>query len=171
MLCVTLLSILSLSAPLSRFLFAGGSTESLMEIAITYNLIKLSFAGILIASGIFLRSKCEFIHFLGYLILLTLWFLSGRTIGIMYYPDGIVKTGWHYIRTNEFGLCEDGVNCELQVNKLTKIEKLPFWRIRITNSNTNEVLFTGPFIWNQTVHIFEANSPIRTHHPMHDETH
>ena len=87
--------------------------------------------------------------FLG--ITVALWFLSGRMISIIFWPDGRVTTGWFSASTETFHLCDNKSDCEATIAYHTKTENLFFWRIRVRNENIDKVIFVGPFIWNKTL--------------------
>jgi hypothetical protein len=103
------------------------------------------------------RGKVLFV-FLGFLFIL--WFLSGRTIGALVDPDGKIVVGWFYIETGEFYVCNRKTDCESVFYHRTKIESLPFWRIKINNVNIDKAIFVGPFIWTKTLNIFSDKSNI-----------
>ena len=86
-------------------------------------------------------------------LVMALWFVSGRTTAMLVTEDEIAA-GWFYIPTTRFTLCNPAEDCEITHYNKTKVEVLPFWRIRITNSTVNETLFIGPFAWNETKKLF-----------------
>lgn len=140
----------------NTFFFAGGSIASLMDLAAMPVIIPTS---LLIVFGLLLyfywrkNSKVKLVN-LG--IVMLLWFLSGRTVGMIVYPDGEVVTGWFYIQTGRFYICDQKTDCETTIGYHTKTESLPFWGIRIKNRNTDKLVFTGPFLWNRTAKLFNA---------------
>ena len=89
------------------------------------------------------------------LLVLILWLLSGRVVAFKAFPDGRVITGWYYIETNSFKLCEENDDCESVLFKETKVKELPLWCISINNKLTNKVVFIGPFTWNSCYKAFE----------------
>lgn len=91
------------------------------------------------------------------LVVLILWLLSGRVVAFKAFPDGRIISGWYYIETNKFNLCENDVDCETIISKESTISKLPLWRIRINNKYNNTVIFVGPFTWYSCYKVFENN--------------
>jgi hypothetical protein len=90
------------------------------------------------------------------LIMLLLWLLSGRVVAFKAFPDGRIITGWYYIETNKFNLCENDIDCEGIISKETTISKLPLWRISINSKYTNNIIFVGPFTWDSCYKVFES---------------
>jgi hypothetical protein len=86
-------------------------------------------------------------------LLMLLWLLSGRTTAMLVTEDEIA-TGWFYIPTTRFTLCNPNEDCEVTHYNKTKVQALSFWRIRITNSTVDETLFIGPFAWAETKKLF-----------------
>jgi hypothetical protein len=86
-------------------------------------------------------------------LLMLLWLLSGRTTAMLVTEDEIA-TGWFYIPTTRFTLCNPNEDCEVTHYNKTKVQTLPFWRIRITNNTIDETLFIGPFSWTETKKLF-----------------
>ncbi|MDH7463880.1 hypothetical protein QEG73_21440 [Chitinophagaceae bacterium 26-R-25] len=94
---------------------------------------------------------------LALLLVLVLWFLSGRVTAFKAFPDGRVITGWYYIETNSFRLCNENEDCESVLFKETKVKKLPLWCISIKNMTTKKLIFIGPFSWNSCIKSFEEH--------------
>lgn len=141
--------------------FAGVSsadyTMHLASIHVAWSTALLILFGALLFYFLKKRGKVLAI-FLG--LLFILWFLSGRTIGALVDPDGKIVVGWFYIETGEFYVCNRKTDCESVFYYQTKIERLPFWRIKIKNVNIDKVIFVGPFIWNKTLNIFSDKSNV-----------
>lgn len=127
------------------------SMESLAATNVTLPTLLLILFGLLLYYYFKVPKKTKLL-FLG--VIMLLWILSGRVISIIIWPDGRITTGWFYIPTERFYLCNDKSNCETLVAYHTKIETLPFWRVRIKNENTDEIIFVGPFLWNKAKKVF-----------------
>ena len=95
-------------------------------------------------------------------VVMILWFLSGRTVGIIPWPDGRVNTGWFYIPTERFYLCNGKTDCDAVIDYHTKTETLPFWRVRIKNESIDKTIFVGPFLWSSATKFFKDKIEIKT---------
>jgi hypothetical protein len=84
-------------------------------------------------------------------ILILFWFISGRTIAFKYFPNGRIITGWFYYKTNEFFLCKKGDDYEKVISQETKLLRLSFWRLHISNKNISKEIFIGPFAWDRAI--------------------
>lgn len=129
----------------------GGSMDSMEEMAIingAWLAIILVIFGFLLFYYLYKPGKVKLI-FLGAIVVI--WFLSGRMISIVFWPDGRMTTGWFGISTDTFYLCTGKTDCETTIAYHTKTENLFFWRIRLKNENVDKVIFVGPFIWNKTL--------------------
>lgn len=89
------------------------------------------------------------------LLLFCLWLLNGRVMAFKAFPEGRVIAGWYYVETKRFNLCPTGFDCESIIFKESKVDKLSFWRIRISNKQVDEIIFVGPFTWNECIGVFE----------------
>ena len=81
----------------------------------------------------------------------SLWVLSGRMICI--WPDGRLSAGWYCIETERFYLCEKQSDCETVMAQQTKLQKLFFWRVRVKNTTTDQIIFVGPMLWNNAIKV------------------
>ena len=83
------------------------------------------------------------------------WVLSGRVIGYNSCQNEIV-CGWHnFIPTKEIKL-GNALPSPLD-NKNVQINKLPFWRLQVTNEKISTTIFVSPFIWNETLEVFKES--------------
>ena len=147
------ITIIGFNESLCSFNFSNGS-DSVMDLSVSNIWIKVLLIVIL---GMLLlkylqKKNYKFLSLI--FIILPIWILSGRTVGI--FPDGRLNIGWFYIKTDRINLCHPNDDCEKIFYNNTKIEELPFWRIKIENKNINQIIFVGPFIWNQTRKMFET---------------
>ncbi len=129
----------------------GGSINSMEDIVAingAWLAIIVVIFGFLLFYSLYKPSNVKLI-FLG--VIIVIWFLSGRMISIIFWPDGRVTTGWFGIPTDTFYLCTGKTDCETTIAYHTKTENLFFWRIRLKNENVDKVIFVGPFIWNKTL--------------------
>lgn len=144
--------------PASKFYFAGVSVDYMMDI-IDANIIStllLLLVGLLGYN--YLRKPQKVKLFLLYIGMLG-WFLSGRIVATIIYPDGRVSCGWFYIETERFYLCNATTDCETTISYKTKVEPLPFGRIRITNEFIDKTIFVNPFAWKATLKMFNNKFP------------
>jgi hypothetical protein len=143
---MTLLTAVSLFPSFNRFFFAGGSTESLMELVTSNFYIQ---AILLLACGYLgyrLLKNFDVKILILLICIFLMWVMSGRTIGV--FSDGKIKTGWFYFATNELNLCvDDKADCQTVTDYQTKIEKKFFWFVEIKNTQVNKNIFIGAVIW------------------------
>ena len=83
---------------------------------------------------------------LALLLVLVLWIFSGRVVAFKAFPDGRIITGWYYIETDKFNLCENDIDCEGVIAKEFKVTNLPLWRINIKTNTFDKTVFVGPFV-------------------------
>lgn len=150
------LSILGLFENFSGFIFAKGSTSTMVKIATSSWQLKMCLALLLpILLTIFLKFKKK-MYLLLFSLILIIWIIAGRTVGFVTFPDGKIITGWFHIGMNDFNLCDHSIDCETQIDYKTSINKLPFWRIQIKNDLVDKTIFIGPIVWNKTVQVLDG---------------
>jgi hypothetical protein len=134
----------------NRFVFAGGSTESLMTI-VSSNGVLSTFSFVAFFLLLFFGAKIRpLVKGIAMLLLFILWLMSGRTIGTKLYPDGRLSMGWFYIETERLNVCKnDTTDCERITHYQTFVKKLPFWRLRIKNEDISRTIFIGPVVWSK----------------------
>lgn len=155
--CVVFLSMALLTAlcyhPLAKLLLISTSADYMVHCAVAqlvWPTVFLILTGILMVTYNKKPSKVKLVALVAVILL---WGLSGRTAAMRVTEDEIA-TGWFYIPTTRFTLCNPNEDCEITHYNKTKVEVLPFWRIRITNSTIDETLFIGPFAWTPTKKLF-----------------
>jgi hypothetical protein len=130
----------------SKYFFAGGSIDSLMEFASSNMLLQIF---LLVANGFALFRLIRGINFkklMLFILILALWITSGRVIGI--FPDGTIKTGWFYFETNEYDVCIDNkTDCQTIAAYQTSAEPKFPWCVLISNKQVRHNIFLGPLIW------------------------
>ncbi|THU30781.1 hypothetical protein FAM09_29720 [Niastella caeni] len=139
-----------------KILFTRESAAYLSNISDVNHMASVLFCiGYLFVTVLVFR-KFSALKVLTLLLVLILWLLCGRVVAFKAFPDGRVITGWYYIETNKFNLCENDVDCEGIISKETTISKLPLWRIRINSKYTKKIIFVGPFTSHNCYKVFES---------------
>ncbi|WP_123867224.1 hypothetical protein [Flavobacterium oreochromis] len=134
--------------------FVGGTTYVFFEIISASILVKSIFLAILIVT-LFLWLKCKKRKYVLILIpVFILWLQSGRTIAFNS-QDGQIVTGWFFFKTNMIEICEENQDCEKKFYKEVTLEKLPLWRIKFKNADKENVVFIGPFVWDNYLKLLE----------------
>lgn len=138
-----------LDTSLSRFVFAG-SGEYMTRIV----------SGTVVGQGLFLLgagyglyrvAQRPTLGWVGLTVLLALgWGLSGRKVGVALWDEGRVYAGWFSIQTRQFTLCGPTQDCEITITR-TSVTPLPFWRVRLANTQGEHSLFIGPLAWDPTL--------------------
>jgi hypothetical protein len=132
----------------------GGSLDSIMSMAALPPIYATVFLLVFVILIILYLKKPTNIKLVLLSLIMILWFLSGRMIGII--PlDGRLSTGWFYIETGRHTLCDYKTDCETTIYYQTQTESLFFWRIRVSNKNIDETIFVGPFLWNRAQKLFK----------------
>lgn len=155
-LLMLLLTGLRLWPSTGNFIFAGGS-DMLMSIVASNFFISITFAVIFFITVFFYKKKKRPLVTSLLTVIFLLWFLSGRMIAL--FPDGRLLSGWFYIQTNRTDICRTDIDCEKVFYYDTKFEKLSFWKLRIVNKEANATIFTGPFVWRNTIKLFVKEFP------------
>lgn len=126
----------------SMFLFSGGSVGSTMKYFGTSKWIVLFLYICIVFSILFYRKRLKQMFFC-FMIFFSLWFLSGRVIGVHY--SGEIISGWFYLQTNKVSLWKlDKCSEDLILNTSAE-DKFPF-RLKFSNVCTVNEIFIGPFI-------------------------
>lgn len=149
MILITLFGCFSSYASL---LFAGGS-DVLMELVQGNLRLQILFVVLFCGSVIITKWRDGYKRYLFLGLLFLLWFLSGRTISL--FPDGKIRTGWFYFKTWDTNICKEEKDCEKVFYYETHVKKLPLWFLRVTNKDTNAVIFVGPVVWSETLSLFK----------------
>lgn len=152
---MALFSIIGFNLGFGRAFFAGGS-DVLMELVASslYVKIILLFSFVLVVVA-FRKTKNRALYYSVLFILFSAWLLSGRTVGLFAY--GRLSTGWFYFESNRTYLCKDWLDPEVVLNRETVYEKESFWRYRISNNQTEKVIFVGPFITKEVDSLLHSN--------------
>jgi hypothetical protein len=146
-----------LFASTGNFIFAAGS-DSLMTIVSSHLLISISLAVSFFLALLTYKKKRRALFTSLLTLIFLLWLFSGRMIA--FFPDGRLISGWFYIPTNRIDICKTDIDCEKLFYYYTKIEARSFWRLRITNTETNTTVFIEPFIWKNAIKLFEKEFPV-----------
>jgi len=152
---VSLVSIYQFYNEINKFIFVGGSMSSIAEMlkADTYISLSLSFICIFTCL-LYLKHNKSILAFYS-IVFLLMWFLNGRTVGFVAFPDGKIITGWFMIPTSEFLLCNHTIDCETSMTQQTTVKKDYLWKIYIQNSSTQKEIFLGPFLWTKGYEFFK----------------
>jgi hypothetical protein len=139
-----------LDTPLNRFAFSGTSGDYMMSIisgsAVVQGLLLLG-----MGYGIYRIAQRPTFSWTVLVVLIALgWGLSGRKIGVAFWDEGRVTTGWFCIRTDQFILCSPTEDCETTL-LYTSVIPLPFWRVRLANAYVQRNFFIGPVTWYPTL--------------------
>jgi hypothetical protein len=131
----------------SVHLFAGGSIESLMTLCPPSFILCTSLFVLFLLSKLIYTYRAKLGTAL-FFVALTLWFFSGRTIGVVF--DGRIKTGWFYIPAREFDLCYGSVNCDY-ILKQTIVTKENLFFIKVKNEKVEYHIYVGPITRAKTI--------------------
>jgi hypothetical protein len=143
----------------ARFLFAGGSTESMMTIAAPSAIVSTVFLALCVVLYLLRKRMSRSIRWPLLGIAVILWFISGRTIGLAAFPDGRVSTGWFFIETNRFNLCQASEDCETVIGSEMQTAPSSLWRLDLSTGHVSETIFVGPFLWGQSKTLFRVGCP------------
>ncbi len=139
----------------------GGSLQSMevvSESGIVFPLFSISLFGLL---SYWCYKKFNAAKLFLLAIVFSCWFLSGRIVSILVWPEVIVNTGWFIMQDEKINLCENQPDCETALMKGTSVTSLNLWRIRIKNDKVNKVALVGPFIWNKTRDTFSKEIHVK----------
>ena len=144
-----LLTVLGLDIPFNRFVFARTSAEYMMTI--------VSGLAVLQVLLLFGGGYCLFRAVRGpfpqwgvlFVALAVAWALSGRKVGVLF-SEGRVYAGWFQVQTTQFSLCVPQDDCEATIYRVT-VTPLSYWRVRLSTTHSQRVLFVGPVNWHRTL--------------------
>jgi hypothetical protein len=139
--------------PLAKIMLISISAEYMVHTAVPWVVLPTLFLLLFGGLSVYYFKKPSKLKLAALSLLMLLWLLSGRTTAMLVTEDEIA-TGWFYIPTTRFTLCNPNEDCEVTHYNKTKVQALSFWRIRITNSTVDETLFIGPFAWAETKKLF-----------------
>jgi hypothetical protein len=142
-LLMAVFSYLTYDNDLGNILFSGGSTSSTMK-SFGPNFKITLFLNFLIIILTFLFKKREKILTMLFVIFFSLWFISGRTIGIQW--TGEIYTGWFYLKYDKIILCPSSNGCSEILEETSIIDK-PLYRLLFANKFINEEIFVGPLLY------------------------
>lgn len=128
---------------LGSVLFSGGSISSTMKIFGPDFKITLFLNFIIIILTLLFRKRKKILTPL-FIFFFSLWFISGRTIGIQW--TGEIYTGWFYLKSNKIILCPSPNGCS-DILKETSITDKPLYRLLLENKFINEEIFVGPLLY------------------------
>jgi len=135
-------------------LFAGGTTYVFFKFISASIIVKSILATIFIISILvclkYRKSKYVVISILVFI----LWLQSGRTIAFNS-QNGQIITGWFFFRADKIEICQENQDCENILYNQVTFEKMFLWRMKIKNSNKENIIFVGPFIWNDYIDVLE----------------
>jgi hypothetical protein len=134
-----------------KILFTRESADYLSSISEVNHVFSVLFFIVYICVGVLIIRKSNYKKILILSLALILWLISGRVVAIKAFSDGRIITGWYYVETDKFNLCESDFDCETITSQETTIIKLPMWRVRINSKHINKVVFIGPFTWNSCI--------------------
>lgn len=136
--CMTILTYLVLDSKNSALFFHGGSVGSTMKVfGPSFWLVLLFFTTTIVSTFLF-RKNLKFL-LVSFLVLFTLWFLSGRTIGVQW--NGEVTTGWFYLSINKIILTDD--DCTKEMMECMTAKKSPVLQLKLTSGLNEEKFFVG----------------------------
>ncbi|PTD14290.1 hypothetical protein [Flavobacterium columnare] len=137
-----------------KLLFTYESTEYLSDISNVNVFFSVLFLIVYLFMLIYFWKRLKLVlPFLFFVVIL--WLFSGRTLAFKYHPTGRVITGWYYIETDMFNLCEENQDYESILANETVINELSFWRLNLKNKDTDKTIFIGPFVWNENIKILK----------------
>jgi hypothetical protein len=135
-------------------LFAGGTTYVFFQFTSASIIVKSILATIFIISLLvwlkYRKSKYVVISILVFI----LWSQSGRTIAFNS-QNGQIITGWFFFRADKIEICQKNQDCESILYNQVTFEKMFLWRVKIKNSNKENIIFVGPFIWKDYIDVLE----------------
>lgn len=133
-----------------KLLFTYESAEYLSDISNVNVFFSVIFLIVYLFLLIYFWKRLKLVlPFLFFVVIL--WLFSGRTLAFKYHPTGRVITGWYYIETDMFNLCEENQDYESILANETVINELSFWRLNLKNKDTDKTIFIGPFMWNENI--------------------
>lgn len=160
-LLMVVFSYLTYDNEMGSILFSGGSIGSTMKIfgpnfkiTMFLNLLVIFF------TFLFRKKKKELITI--FIVIFSLWFISGRTIGVQWTGD--IYTGWFYLKCNKIILCPSYNGCS-DVSEGTSITDKPFYRLLLKNKFINEEIFVNPLFYSELKKYFEKTAELNQPSP------
>lgn len=142
-LLMVVFSYLTYDNEMGGILFSGGSISSTMKIFEPNFKITLLLNFSIIILTLLFRKRKKILMVL-FVFFFSLWFISGRTIGIQW--TGEIYTGWFYLKTDKIILCPSSNGCS-DIFKETSITDKPLHRLLLANRFINEEIFVGPLLY------------------------
>lgn len=139
------ISYLTYDNEMGNILFSGGSVGSTMKV-FAPNFKITMFLNLLAIIFTFLFRKRVKILTVFFITLFSLWFISGRTIGVQW--TGEIYTGWFYLKSDKIVLCPSSNGCS-DIFKETSIVDKHFYRLSLKNKFINEEIFVGPLFYSE----------------------
>lgn len=153
-LCMFLLTLLIYNSEKSELLFQGGSIGSTMKMfAPNFWVVFLLFV-FTVLSTIFFRKKMKTL-LVSFLILFSMWVVSGRTIGVQW--TGELTTGWFYISSDEIIILSKSIDCTGEVIECTTAKNSSVFQLKFINGNNEKNVFVGPLIRSDLRNYFNQN--------------
>jgi hypothetical protein len=154
LLLLMIVIVLPYFSPANKFVFGGTSADYMLNLAALNVTWPIALLVLYAISAWFYHKKPNRMRLASVSTVVILWVLCGRMVGTLLWPEGKVITGWYYIPTNDFKLCDGSTDCETVIYYQAHIEKLSFWRLKIKSKNIDQTIFVGPFIWNEVPKVF-----------------
>lgn len=135
-------------------LFVGGTTYVFFQFISASIIVKSILATTFVISLLvwlkYRKSKYAVISILVFI----LWLQSGRTIAFNS-QNGQIIAGWFFLRADNIKICQENQDCEKILYNQVTFEKIFLWRMKIKNSNKENIIFVGPFIWKDYIKVLE----------------
>jgi len=138
----------------NNLLFSGGSVGSTMEMFSPNAFITLILFILTILCSIFYRKKLK-PFLISFLIFFSLWFLSGRTIGVHW--TGEVTTGWFNISAEKL-ILYDEQSKDSNIIEETSLESTFLFKVKFVNNYKEENIFVGPIIRKDLMDYFNKSN-------------
>ncbi len=139
---MTILTFLVFDSDNSILLFQGGSIGSTMKVFGPNFLLILVLYIVTLLSTILFRKRL-IVLLVSFLIFFSLWFLSGRTVGVQW--TGELITGWFYISTDKIVLSKNS-DCEENIIECTTVKDSYIFQLKFISGIEEENIFVGPVI-------------------------
>ena len=152
---MTILTFLVFDSDNSILLFQGGSIGSTMKVFRPNFLLILVLYIVTILSTILFRKRLNVLS-MSFLIFFSLWFLSGRTIGVQW--TGELTTGWFYLSTSKIILSKNS-DCAENVIECITVEDSYMFRLKIISETEEKDIFVGPVIRTDLKNYFNQKDP------------
>lgn len=138
----------------NNLLFSGGSVGSTMEVFSPNAFITLILLVATILCSFFYRKKLK-PFLISFLVFFSLWFLSGRTIGVHW--TGEVTTGWFNIGVDKV-ILYDEQNKNNNIIEETALESVFPFKVNFINNYKEENIFVGPVIRKDLMDYFNKSN-------------